>query len=677
MRTALAPAPRGTWEELDEAAAPHPGRQGIGGGARRAARSVRRALGAIPSRSRSRLLIVGALLLAGKALLPAMGELVGPGGEEGATALAKLAFVLAALIALGPIGKRALAGLRARTMSIDLLVTIAALGALVLGEAWEAGAVTFLFLLGHALEEATLASTRSALDALVESLPATALVLRDGRRIEVPASQVKPGDAVIVADGARIPVDGEVIEGAGSVDEAGITGEPLPREVGVGDSVHAGTLARGTLLVEARRVGAETTLAAIVARVEDAQNAKARIHTVMERFAAFYTPAIVLGALLVALFARDARLALTLLVISCPGALVISIPVASVAGIGAGAKRGILIRGGDRLEAAASVDVVAIDKTGTLTRGRPVVTGRVLASHSEGRKGDEAGTRLLALAAAIELASGHPLAEAVLEAARESGIRAEEGGRAEAVESLPGRGMRGVVDGRRVLVGSARFLAEEGVAVDEGVEGSPGPATRIHVAEEGVHLGALLVRDELRPQAREFISRLRGLGVRRVVMLTGDREGAARAVGEEVGVDETRAGLLPEDKLAAIEELRRSGGRVAMIGDGVNDAPALASADLGIAIGASGSGLAIEAADLAVLGEDLRAVADGLALARRTARIMRINLAIALAVVALLVAGVVLGEVTMALGMLVHEASVLLVILNALTLLRGGGGRRP
>ncbi len=396
----------------------------------------------------------GGLILLGKVLVPAVLAPIGGRGAAGIAGdwIAEGALVLAALIALVPIAQKAWRAARAKQMSIDVLVTIATVGALAIGEVWEAAAVTFLFLVGHALEETTLASTRSALDELIASVPATALVVRDGRRVEVPAWAVERGERVVIADGARIPVDRVLLEGAGSVDEAGITGEPFPREVGVGDSVHAGTTARGAFLLEATRVGADTTVAKIVARVEDAQNAKARVQTFMESFSAWYTPAIVVASIVLGILTRDVRLALTLLVISCPGALVISIPVATVAGIGAGAKRGILIRGGDKLEAAAKVDVVALDKTGILTKGRPAVVA-VLPAPAVGPSASSSPSSfaidedaLLGSAAALEASSAHPLAEAVLEAAHAKGIDPATPLATE-VESVTGRGLKGLVGG--------------------------------------------------------------------------------------------------------------------------------------------------------------------------------------------------------------------------------------
>ena len=595
--------------------------------------------------------------------------------------LSDILMVAAAVVAGTPILLKAWRALIVKVVGIDLLVSVAAIGAVVIGEYWEAAAVTFLFAIGHALEAATLDRTRSALAELVAVAPDTAVVLRGGVQEEVPAGAVQVGETVLVKNGAKVPVDGEVIAGTGALDEASITGESLPVAKSTGDKVFAGTIATGGFLqVRATGVGADTTLARIIHRVEEAQDAKAPTQRFMDRFAAWYTPAIIVLAAGVGLLTRDVRLALTLLVIACPGALVISIPVSVVAGIGRAARDGLLVKGGEYLERTARIDAVALDKTGTLTRGRPRVT-RVVPLLPEASEAD-----VLRWAARAEAGSEHPLAAPVLEAAAEQGV----GGRGlpEHTEPVPGQGIRAVYDGHEVLVGNPALLAElPQEATNDGLVEAHRIAsageTPMLVAVDGRVIGAIGVADELRRDAVDMVNALHAAGVKRVAMLTGDAPAVANAVAAQTGIDEVSAGLLPEDKLTAVRRLQEAGHTVAMVGDGVNDAPALAVADIGVAMGAAGSAVALETADIALMGDDLLKLPHAIALAKRTVSNMRQNIAVALGTVALLVAGVLFGGVTMSVGMLVHEASVLLVIVNAMRLLRrvpgssGAARRRP
>ncbi|POH70545.1 MULTISPECIES: heavy metal translocating P-type ATPase [Cryobacterium] len=588
------------------------------------------------------------------------------------------AMVAAAVVAGAPIARAALRGLSGRVVGIDLLVTVATVGAIVLGEYWEAAAVTVLFAIGHALETATLNRTRSALTALVALAPDVALVLRDGAQTEVPAADVLTGETVLVKSGARVPVDGTVRHGTGTLDEASITGESLPVAKAPGDRVFAGTMSTGGLLqVEATEVGAATTLARIVHRVEEAQDATAPTQVFMDRFSAWYTPGILVLAVVVGLLSGDLFLALTLLVIGCPGALVVSIPVAIVAGIGRAARSGILIKGGEFLESASKVTVVAVDKTGTLTRGRPRLTD-VVVLNPELTRAD-----VLGWAARAEAGSEHPLAGAIVLAAAEHALEtvgaADRGAGGtllpDTITSIPGQGITATVAGRSVLIGNPALLAAHAIydpdaAVTVAADLAARGRTPLIVVIDGTVAGVLAVADEVRPDAAGMVAALRAAGVHRVIMLTGDGPLVAAAVGAAVGIDEIRASLLPEDKLDVVTRLQQDGHVVAMVGDGVNDAPALATADIGIAMGAAGSAVAVETADIALMGDNLLMLPAAIDLARRTVRTMHQNVALALVTVALLLAGVLWGGVTMAVGMLVHEASVLLVIVNAMRLLR-------
>ncbi len=577
----------------------------------------------------------------------------------------------AAVVAGLPIAAKAIRSLLAKLVSIDLLVTVAAVGALIVGDFWEAAAVTFLFAIGHALEAATLARTRSALAELVAVAPDTAVVLRDGEQVEVAATAVAPGETVLVKNGFKVPVDGVVIGGSGAINEASITGESIPAEKTEGDRVFAGTIATGGFLqVRAVGVGADTTLARIIHRVEEAQDAKAKTQTFMERFAQWYTPGIMLLALVVGLVTRDVHLGLTLLVIGCPGALVISIPVSIVAGIGRGARDGILIKGGEFLETSARISAVALDKTGTLTEGRPQLTDVVVLDPAFPEDA------VLALAARAEAGSEHPLARPIVDAARARGL--DVAGLPDHTEPVPGQGIIALLDGSRVAVGNLALIEAEGLdagpaapVVDELAAAGRTPMV---VARDGQVLGVVAVADRIRTDAAEMVRRLHAAGVSKVVMLTGDNRRVAEAVAARVGVDEVHAGLLPEAKLTIVARLKAEGHVVAMVGDGVNDAPALATADIGVAMGAAGTGVAIETADIALMADDLLKLPRAVRLARRTVRTMRQNIVVALVVVGTLLAGVLFGGVTMALGMLVHEASVLVVIVNAMRLLRRDRG---
>ncbi|AEI10778.1 MULTISPECIES: heavy metal translocating P-type ATPase [Cellulomonas] len=579
------------------------------------------------------------------------------------------AFMVAAAVVAGtPIVTKAARALMARVIGIDLLVSVAAIGAVIIGEYWEAAAVTFLFAIGHALESATLNKTRSALAELVAVAPDVAVVMRDGVQVEVPAASVAMGEIVLVKNGAKVPVDGEVVAGTGALDEASITGESIPVEKSKGDHVFAGTVAKGGFLqVLATGIGADTTLARIIHRVEDAQDAKAKTAQFMDRFSAWYTPAIMVLALVVGLITGDVVLGLTLLVIGCPGALVISIPVSIVAGIGRAAKDGILIKGGEYLETSGKITAVAVDKTGTLTKGRPHLTDVVVLAPAMDR------AQVLTWAARAEAGSEHPLARPILEAAAAEGLATS--GLPEVTEPVPGKGITATIGGRRVLIGNVALLEQYGVADTVGAgqaaeELAAAGRTAMIVAVEDAVAGVVAVADEVRPDAAQMVARLHDAGVKKVVMLTGDAPLVAKAVGAATGVDEVRAGLLPEDKLDAVADLQRQGHVVAMVGDGVNDAPALATANIGVAMGAAGSAVAVETADIALMGDNLLKLPEAVGLARRTVNNMRQNITIALVTVAALLAGVLLGGVTMAIGMLVHEASVLVVIINAMRLLR-------
>lgn len=603
--------------------------------------------------------------------------------------------VSAALLSGGVIGLRAARSLRNKHISIDLLVTIATAGALVIGEYWEAAAVSFLFIFGAYLEARTLSRTRQVLQGLLELAPTKAIVLREGEQVEVLPRDVVPGETVLVKPGGKIAVDGEVIEGRSAVNESAITGESMPNDKSPGEPVFAGTVNQdGLLKVRATGVGSDTTLARIIRRVEEAQEEKAPTQRFIERFARWYTPFIILLSAGAYLLSRDLDLALTLLVIGCPGALVISTPVSIVAGIGRAAKAGILIKGGEYLENAGKISALALDKTGTITEGKPRVT-EVIAFQLQAAgvpRGSDVGAgigeqrpalssspsrwspaqeEVLRLAAAAEAGSEHPLARAILEAAGSYSSAPH----FERFETHTGLGVVAQDGGRKIAVGSADLLMELGIPIPSEIElemarMKKNGRTAVLVAQDEIVRGVVGIADTVREAASDTIAHLKDLGLKSITMLTGDDPVTARAIAKEVGIDDVRAGLLPEDKLAAIRELQDAGHVVAMVGDGINDAPALATADLGIAMGAAGTDIAIETADIALMADELEKLPEAIRLSKATLRNIRQNVVIALATVAGLLLGVMLGRIHMAGGMLIHEISVMVVILNGMRLLR-------
>lgn len=598
--------------------------------------------------------------------------------------------VVAAVVAGSDIALRAWYALRARSFSIELLVTIAAIGALAIGEYWEAAAVTFLFMLGAWLEARTMRRTRGALRELLDAAPSMATVFRNGEPVDVAPHEVRLQDTVLVRPGQKIPVDGEVVDGSAAVDESTITGEPIPAEKAAGSRVYAGTMSQnGMLRVRATGVGADTTLARIVRRVEEAQEERAPTQRMIDRFARWYTPAVILLSMLAFAVTGDVRLALTLLVVACPGALVISTPVSVVAGIGRAARAGILIKGGQHLEEISRITTFAVDKTGTLTEGRPRLVDVIALNQgavavgagepdAEGIR-TEAERELVRLAAIAESGSGHPLGKPIVEAARLEGVLPAP----DALEEHAGMGVSAMHDGNEIVVGNRRLLERRGILLHEEAESrlaglrSDGH-TPVLVALNGTLVGILGLADTARASAAPALAKLADIGVRRVVMLTGDDPLAAREVAREVGITEVHAGLLPEQKVEHVRQLRAQGEHVAMLGDGINDAPALAVADTSIAMGAAGSDVAIETADIALMSDDLGKVAEAIVISRATLGNMRQNLAIALVTVGGLLAGVLAGNIHMAGGMLVHQLSVLVVIANGMRMLRSTpSGRRP
>lgn len=579
---------------------------------------------------------------------------------------AQWGFVAATLLGVWPLAKKAWAGLKfGDPFSINFLVSLAALGAVAIGEAAEGAVVVFFFAVGELLEGVAASRARAGIESLTALVPGTALLLENGALHEVPAGSLQPGQTVQVNPGARIPADGTVLAGQSSVNDSPVTGESVPVLKSEGASVFAGSMnLDGVLSVRVDKAAADNTIARIIRMVEDAEVSKAPTARFIDRFSRWYTPGVVavaaLTALLPPLFVQQDLSAwlyrgIALLLIGCPCALVLSVPAAITSGISAGARRGLLIKGGAVLESIGSVKTVAFDKTGTLTAGEPRVT-------------DVVGPRqeVLRLAAAVEAGSSHPLAKAIEGAAQAENLAVPiaSGGR-----TLQGRGVEAQVEGRLLSVSSPRYAAEHtalGTEVRESVacfEREGKTAVVLHGAAEVI--GVIAVRDEPREDAKAALARLRSLGVR-VVMLTGDNARTGQAVATDLGL-EVQAELLPEDKLRIIDELRSSGS-VAMVGDGINDAPALARSDVGIAMG-GGTDVALETADAALLRRNVQGVAELVSLSRDTMNNIRQNIALALGLKAIFLVSTLLGHTNLWMALLADTGATVLVTANALRLL--------
>lgn len=576
--------------------------------------------------------------------------------------------ITAALSAGYPIMRNAIQALRYRILGIEVLVTVAVIGAIIIQEYWEAAAVTFLFIFGSYLEARTIEKTRSSLETLMDMAPTMSSVMRDGIEVKVSPDELIQGDIVLVRPGESIPVDGTILKGKATINQAAITGESVPVSRDKDAKVFSGTvIEHGYLEIIAEKVGDDTTFARILNMVEEAQESKAPTQKFIEKFARYYTPAIFILAIIVYVFTRDIELTLTLLVIACPGAMVISAPVSIVAGIGNGAKNGILFKGGETLETAGKVQVVAFDKTGTLTIGKPQVTRLNVFHMNE----DE----LLQMIARAEYTSEHHLARAIV--AEASSRFAAKIIPAEHFETLPGKGVAATVEGMKLYIGNRKLMADHNIHYDQEVanyvsQEENRAQTVVFVADDKRVLGLISIADVLRNDAFELVHDLKMSGVKKVVMLTGDNERAAAAVSHELGIDQYYAELLPEDKVKVLQDLQKEY-IVAMIGDGVNDAPALAIADLGIAMGGSGTDVAIETADVVLMSDRLMNLPYALGLSHATMNNMRQNIYFAVGIVMTLLMGVLTRNVFMASGMLVHELSVLLVIINAIRLTRYQG----
>lgn len=578
--------------------------------------------------------------------------------ETGASGL----LLAASLIGGFPIATSAWQALKVKVISIDLLVTLAILGAFVIQEFEESAIVAFLFLFGAYLEQKTLAKTRSAIKELVEMVPETALrQTEDGDFEEVDLDDLDEGDILLVKTGGKIPVDGEVVYGSGTANEASITGESMPLGKKPGDPVYAGTiLENGTIRIKAEKVGDETTFGKIIELVEEAQDSKSQAERLIDRFSKYYTPVVLLLAIIVGLISQDLELAVTILVLGCPGALVIGVPVSNVAGIGNGAKQGILFKGSEVITKFSKVDTIMFDKTGTLTYGDPRVSQ--VKKYGQGQLAEQ-------LLVSVEKESAHPLAKAITGYYED--LEAKE---VESSQVLQGGGIVAQVAGRQVLVGNRYLLDQYHVPVTKEMEkdleelASAGNSL-VLVAVNGQLELALGLKDEIRAGVKEDLAALKKLGVKNLLLLSGDNQKTVDLVAEELGLTEAYGQLLPEDKAEFVKKRQAAGEIVAFVGDGINDSPSLARADIGIAMG-SGTDVAIETSNVVLMNGSFDRIPRALALAKATRRNMIENITIALAVVAVLLVSVLASSwMNMAIGMFVHEGSILVVILNAMRLL--------
>ena len=576
------------------------------------------------------------------------------------TLLYQILMAVAGVIGVIPIILTAISSLKVKLISIDVLVSLAVIGAFIIGEFNEAAIVTWLFMLGEVLEDFTLKKTRSAVSDLISMAPQTALVVQeDGSTEEEDVDFIDSGDQVVVKTGDQVPVDGKIISGSGNLDEASINGESRLVNKGVGDAVYAGTmLENGNLTVETTAAGEDTTFGKIIEVVEEAEDSKSHTEKLINRFAKYYTPLILIIALIVGVITRNFKLAITIMVLGCPGALVIGVPVSTVAGIGNGAKNGIIFKGSQVMDEMRKVDEIAFDKTGTLTIGHPEVSAvRVL-------NGDKA--KIIKLAAAIEKKSNHPLANTI--AKMDSFVIDA------VVETVKGEGVIATYEQEKYFVGNLQ-LVEENTKKNAELEkiaddlSSQGDSIVVFSNRDQSLLTIFGIKDQLRPQAKKALLKLKKLGIKKLVMLSGDKQQTAEKIATELPLDEVHGEQLPSDKATFIKAEQQKENKVAFIGDGINDGPALASANVAIAVG-NGTDVAVDVSDIVLVKNNLKQVAYAFSLSKRTILNMNENIALALLTVLILFIGLFVGYIEMASGMLVHELSILVVILNGMRLLK-------
>lgn len=571
--------------------------------------------------------------------------------------------ILMAIAGVGgviPIILTAVSSLKVKLISIDVLVSLAVIGAFIIGKFNEAAIVTWLFMLGEVLEDFTLKKTRSAVSDLVSMAPKTALVLQDdGTTEEEDVDFIDPGDQVVIKTGDQVPVDGKVVNGNGNLDEASINGESRLVNKSVGDAVYAGTmLENGNLTIETTAAGEDTTFGKIIEVVEEAEDSKLHTEKLINRFAKYYTPFVLIVAFVVGLITRNFRLAITIMVLGCPGALVIGVPVSTVAGIGNGAKSGIIFKGSQVMDEMRKVDEIAFDKTGTLTVGHPEISAVKVIN------GDK--DEIVKLTAAIEKKSNHPLANTIAKMDPFT-IDAD-------IETVKGKGVIVTYEQEKYFVGNLQLVEENTKKNNKLAQivddlSNQGNSIVVFSNYDQSQLAVFGIKDQLRPQAKAALLKLKKLGIKKLVMLSGDKQQTAEKIAAELPIDEIHGEQMPSDKANFIKAEQKEGHRVAFIGDGINDGPALANANVAIAVG-NGTDVAVDVSDLVLVKNDLKQIAYSFSLSKRTILNMNENIAIALLTVLILFIGLFVGYIEMASGMLVHELSILVVILNGMRLLK-------
>ncbi|MCI1466778.1 MAG: heavy metal translocating P-type ATPase [Lactobacillus sp.] len=565
------------------------------------------------------------------------------------------------IVGMIPIVLTAISSLKVKLISIDVLVSLAVIGAFIIGEFNEAAIVTWLFSLGDMLEELTLKKTRSAVSDLTKMAPKTALVVKDdGSTEKEDIDFIDPGEKVLIKTGDQVPVDGKIISGSGYFNEANVNGESKLANKKVGNEIYAGTiLENGILTVKATAVAEDTTFGKIIEMVEEAQDTKSHAEKLINRFSKYYTPAVLIIALIVGLITKNLKLAITVMVLGCPGALVIGVPVSTVAGIGNGAKNGIMFKGSQVMDQAHKIDEIAFDKTGTLTVGHPEVN---LIEVLNGQKNE-----IIKLAAQIESQSNHPLAQAIAKLNRQKLASIK-------IQTVKGKGVIASLKNKKYFLGSQNFIVENTHANDKldritNQFSQLGNSVVVFANKDQSQLAVFGIKDQLRPEAKAALTHLKKLGVKKLVLLSGDKQETAEQIAEKLPIDEVHGQMLPEAKAAFIKQERTKGHHIAFIGDGINDSPALANANVAVAIG-SGTDIALEVSDVVLVKDDLRKINYAINLSKKTVLNMNENIVIALLTVLILFIGLFAGYVEMASGMFFHEFSILVVILNGMRLIK-------
>ncbi|MBI3354302.1 MAG: cadmium-translocating P-type ATPase [Nitrospirae bacterium] len=577
-----------------------------------------------------------------------------------------IASIIAALIGGYPLVKKAFIDLKTKTITADVFMALGVVAAAIIGEFLSSAVIAFFMLIAEYLDKLTMDKARRALYELIKLSPKSARIVKDGREIEIAIEEIKKGDVVIVRPGERIPVDGRIVEGSSFVNQATITGESMPVEKGSGDEVYSATINdAGLLKIKAIHAGADTTLAKIIHLVEEAESAKAPVQRIADKFAAYFTPAILLIAGLTFLISGNFIYAIAVIVVACPCTVAIATPLAIVAGTGKAARKGIIIKGGIYLEALAKIDTVVMDKTGTITIGEPRITDiKAFAEHNE----DE----ILTMAAAVERYSEHPLSKAIIKKAEDEGIHIPE---PQDFQIIPGQGVMARYNGTSVLLGSRELLKGGKVTLTAEIEAymkarEEEGKTALLISHDSEVCGVIAVSDVVRKESIEAIKEIKDAGIKNIIMLTGDNWRTARAIAGQVGIDNVEAELMPEDKVKKVQELLSKGRKVAMVGDGINDAPALAMADVGIAMGVAGTDVAIEAADVALMRDDWRQIPEAIRIGRKTFGVIKQNLAIGIVFNIIGVSLAATGVLTPMMAAVAHVLPDVIVFANSARVIR-------